>query len=519
MVYPFPLERVTLAGLLAGTAFVAFAGSAAAQQNDEQIARGETLALAGNCASCHTAPDGEPYAGGLPIDSPFGLLYSSNITPHETGIGNYTRDEFFASMRQGTNADGEPMYPAHPYPFYTKMTDEDVDALWAFLQTVEPVENEVEVVALPFPFNVRTGLQAWQAATFEPGRFEPDDSKSEQWNRGAYLVNAVTHCGACHTPRNAIYATEDEYHLEGAVIRGWYAPDISMGDSSAIDGWSEDELVHFLREGESFDLETSYGPMDTVVHGGLSKIPEDAVRAIAVYLQDVEPAEPKEVDLDVPNEFARVGNGERLFVTNCSGCHLRSGEGKPGAAPTLDDNESITTPEPNNPIMTMLNGLPPDEAWGGMPSYLNILNNNEIAQITNYVRTAWSNQAPINATPELVEDLRRESQDVPTWDPWDSMCANLPRSQVDEQLVETIGQVSQDRFTGQEIDELIQTYARRFPDVDAGTALIALSTGYCRHLAQGELDRDDALTRIGEFNSRVAAAIDTEMPSPGGGNN
>lgn len=517
MLYAFPRERTALARALAGTAFIALAGSAAAQ-NDAQLARGELLANAGNCAQCHTAADGEPYAGGLPVDTPFGVLYSTNITPHATGIGNYTRDEFFASMRQGINAEGEPMYPAHPYTFYTRMTDEDVDALWAFLQTVEPVENEVAVVELPFPFNVRTGLRAWRAANFEPQRFEPEDGKSEQWNRGAYLVNAVSHCGACHTPRTATYAVDDRLHLEGAVIQGWYAPDISMGDTSAIDDWREDELVKFLREGESEDLETSYGPMDHVVHQGLAKIPEEDVRAIAVYLQDVEPAQSKEVDLDVPNALARVGNGEQLFVTNCANCHRLSGEGMAGVAPTLDDNESITTPEPNNPIMAMLNGLPPDQAWGGMPSYINILNNTEIAEITNYVRTAWSNDAPINATPEMVEALRRESRDVPTWDPWDAMCANLPRSQVDEQFVETVGKISGDGFTDAEVDELVRTYAERFPDVDAGTALIAIGTGYCRHLAQGDLDRDDALLRIGELNSRLAAVIGTDMPDPGGAN-
>lgn len=505
-----PLERVARVGLTAGTAFIAFAGSAAAQP-DERIARGEFLARAANCASCHSADDGAPYAGGLPVETPFGAIYAPNITPHDTGIADYDRDDFVAAMREGINVDGEPIYPAHPYPFFTKMTDADVDALWAFLQTVEPVENEVEVVDLDFPFNVRAGLRAWQATSFEAGRFEPDESKGEEWNRGAYLVEAVAHCGACHTPRTAFYATDPERRLEGAVIEGWYAPDISAGDSASIDDWSEDELVRFLRAGETDDLETSYGPMDEVVHDSLAHLPEDAVRAIAVYLKDVTPAQPKAVDVD-GGDPANVGDGAQLFVTHCSNCHRRSGDGLAGAAPRLDANSSITTPEPNNPIMAMLNGLRPDVEWGGMPSYGDLLSNREIAQITNYIRTAWSNDAPPNATPAEVGELRRELRETPDYDPWDAMCANLPRSQVDGAFVRTVGDTARDGFTEAEVDELIRTYAGRFPEVEAGTALIAIATGYCRHLAQEELDRDEALARIAAFNTLLAGRIGTEMP-------
>jgi hypothetical protein len=183
-----------------------------------------------------------------------------------------------------------------------------------------------------------------------------------------------------------------------------------------------------------------------------------------------------------------------------------------GVAPTLDDNASITTDAPNNVIMALLSGLHPDPNWGGMPSYTNILDNTEIAEVTNYIRTAWSNDAPVNATPSLVDALRREVRDVPGFDPWDAMCANLPRSQVDEGFIRTVGDVSEDGFTEGEIDDLVRAYAREFPDVDAGTALIAIGTGYCRHLALSDIGRDDALRRIGDFNSRIAAAIGTEMP-------
>ncbi|TCO74448.1 mono/diheme cytochrome c family protein [Chromatocurvus halotolerans] len=487
-------------------------GAAARAQDvsDEQLARGEILARAGNCAACHTADNGEPYAGGRSISTPFGVLNTANITPHSTGIADYTFEDFVASLREGKNASGDAMYPAHPYPFFTRMMDADLEALWTFLQTIEPIDNEVEIVQLGFPFNLRTGVAAWQAANFEPERFEPRDDKSDEWNRGAYLVQAVTHCGACHTPRNATFATDDTRHLEGSVIQGWYAPDISAGDTSVIDDWSVDEILHFLREGETDYLETSYGPMDDVVHESLAKIPEDAVRAIAVYLRDVAPEQAKEPD--DPGGAGRVGDGEGIFIANCSGCHLLSGEGMAGAAATLNNNRSITTLPPNNIIMSVLAGLPPDKDWGGMPSFINVLSNSEIAEVSNYVRTAWDNDASPNATPRLVDSLRSEVRDAPGFEPWSAMCANLPRSQIDSEFITRIGGVSRDGFADPEIEDLVRAYAGRFPEVDAGTALIAISSGYCRYLSEEDVERDDALRRISRFNTRLASVIGDQMP-------
>lgn len=504
------LFRMSLA--TSALAFTLGMGAFAQAQDasDEQLARGERLARAGNCVTCHTADDGEPYAGGRSISTPFGILNTANITPHSTGIADYTLEDFVASMREGKNASGDAMYPAHPYPFFTRMMDADIEALWAFLQTVQPVENEVEIVQMGFPFNLRAGVAAWQAANFEPERFEPRDDKSDEWNRGAYLVQAVTHCGACHTPRDATFAIDDTRHLEGAVIQGWYAPDISAGDSSAIDGWSEDEIVHFLLKGETDYLETSYGPMDNVVHESLAKIPEEEVRAIVVYLQDVAPEQAKEPD--DPGGAGRVGDGEAIFIAHCSGCHLLSGDGLAGAAATLNDNRSITTAPPNNIIMSILAGLPPDNDWGGMPSFINVLSNSDIAEVSNYVRSAWSNDAPPNATPRLVNSLREEVREMPDLEPWSGMCANLPRSQIDSEFITRIGEVSKDGFADQEIEEVARAYADRFPEVDTATALIAISSGYCRHLSDEDVERDDALRRISQFNSRLAPVISEQMP-------
>ena len=514
MVHPLSPAGRARAGLAAGTAVVAVASSAAAQNDAERIARGEYLATAANCASCHTGEDGAAYAGGLPVDTPFGVLYSPNITPHDgTGIGDYTEADFVASMRAGVNGAGEPMYPAHPYTFFNEMTDADVQAIWTYLQSLEPVENQVEVNQLTFPYNIRAGLTAWQAVFHDPStRFEPDETKSEPWNRGAYLVEAVTHCGACHTPRNIAFARDQDRMLEGAEIRGWYAPDISAGDTSQIDAWSVDELTTYLQSGEAADDETSFGPMDEVVHDSLAEMTTADVRAMAVYLKDVRPTEPRELQGSISRDYTAMADAERLYITQCSGCHRRDGEGVPGAAPTLADNSAVTAAKPNNVVMSMLQGLPPRADWGGMPSYADLLSNTEIAEITRYVRTAWGNAAAERTTAKLVGELRLEATDVMEDEPWQAMCSNLPRSQVDGDLVNYIGELSQQGFTDAEITEAVEYYAREFPEVDAGTAILGLSTGYCRHLAQSEPNREEALGMIGEFNGRIAAEIGREMP-------
>jgi len=501
------LAAVAVASAVAGGA----RGTAAQESN--QVARGEYLATAGNCAACHSAEGGEPFAGGRAVETPFGVLHSPNITPHDpTGIGDYTRAEFVAAMRDGINDDGEPMYPAHPYTFYVQMTDADIDAVWAYLQSLTPVENQVEVNQLEFPYNIRAGLRVWQAAFLEDERFRPNADRSRMWNRGAYLVEAVAHCGACHTPRNFAYARDEERMLEGAEIRGWYAPNIAAGDTSVIDAWSVEELVAYLQSGETSDNETSFGPMDQVVHDSLARLRTEDVRAMAVYLKDARPVRSAQVQGSVSMDYAAIASDERMYITNCSGCHRRDGEGVPGAAPTLVNNSAITTDNPNNVVMSMLQGLPPRAGWGGMPSYAEHLNDSEIAQIASYVRTAWGNDAPERATPELVAELRREATDVMAKEPWQAMCANLPRSQVDGALVARVGDVAEDGFTDDEIGQLVRHYAREFPDVDAGTAILGLSTGYCRHLAQAEPSREEALRRIGDFNSRIASTIGRSMP-------
>ena len=223
---------------------IAIAAPTASAQQQDQVKKGEYIAIAADCNGCHTATEGKPYAGGVELKTPFGKLVAPNITQDkETGIGDWSRDDFEKALRQGIGKDGQPLYPGMPYTSYTKMTDADLDALWAYMKTVEPVRRKIESNQLPFPYNVRSSVFAWQALYFEPGRFEPDPSKSDMFNRGAYLVHALTHCSACHTPRNTLGGAVSDQDLKGARVESWYAPNISNDENSIIHDWSKDRLT------------------------------------------------------------------------------------------------------------------------------------------------------------------------------------------------------------------------------------------------------------------------------------
>lgn len=494
-------------------AFAPLPWNTAPAAEGDAAARGAYLAVAGSCESCHTAEGGRPYAGGRALETPFGVLLTPNLTPHPTGLGGWDLATFDRAIREGVNGDDAAMYPAHPYAFFTRMTDADIGALWAFVQGLEPVDNEVEVVQLPFPYDRRLGVAAWRATFFEEERFAPDPARSALWNRGAYLVRAVAHCGACHTPRNVALALREDQALEGGKVRGWYAPDISAGNGSAIDGWSVDRLVTYLREGATDDRVTAFGPMEEVVHGTLSELEEDDYTAIATYLLNTAPPEAREASLAVAS-FPGLSEGRAIYDRLCVGCHQPNGEGLDGAAASLVDNGSILAPQPNNVVMALLGGLAASDSWPAMPAVGSVLSDREVASVTNYVRTAWSNDAVPNATPGLVADLRREVDDVPANQPWQAGCPNLPRDLVDGELVDRVRQVSQDGLGDAEAEALLQTYADRFPDVGMGRAMIALNTAHCRVVNQRRLSHADALQVLGDFSAQIARASATARSEP-----
>src|SRR6478672_9770950 len=236
--------------LFAAIGLAALSGVASAQdlQRFDLIERGRYLAVLGDCAACHTAPGGQPYAGGLALQTPFGKLVAPNITPdRETGIGNWTEDEFVAAMHDGRGRGGKRLYPAMPYPAYTKMTRDDVLAIRAYLATVAPVSNTVIANQLPFPFNIRFAMVFWNWLNFTPGRFQANPQNSAEWNRGAYIVEGAGHCGTCHTPKTLLGGDKTDSPLTGATLQGWFAPNITTDPRKGIGGWTEQDIVEYLR--------------------------------------------------------------------------------------------------------------------------------------------------------------------------------------------------------------------------------------------------------------------------------
>jgi mono/diheme cytochrome c family protein len=373
---------------------------------DDLVRRGEYLARMGDCVACHSVPGGKPYAGGLMINTPFGGIASPNITPDKaTGIGSWTDEQFYRAMHEGVGANGQYLYPAFPFTSFTNVSRDDALAIKAYLFSLEPVNAPRQPNTLRFPFNVRQSLLAWRELFFRPGTFKPDPARSREVNRGAYLVEGLGHCGECHTPRNVLGATEHSQALGGAIVDGWLAPNITSDMRQGIGGWSDDQLAAFLKSGVSPGKGVVFGPMNSVVHDSLQYASDDDIRAIIAYLRTT----PARQQSAAPAVDSSKALGADLYLDNCAQCHQALGVGLPGAVPSLAQNAAVNATAPNDVIMAILNGLTGSGSYGSMPGFAATLDDKQVAELTNYVRTAWSNQGTPNATPELVASLRQNS--------------------------------------------------------------------------------------------------------------
>jgi mono/diheme cytochrome c family protein len=278
---------ITMRALFASACYFAAVGVAFADGQDfDRIERGRYLAVLADCAACHTKPGGAPFSGGLALQTPFGTLVAPNITPdRETGIGDMSDAEFLSSLHDGRGRNGLRLYPAMPYPAYTKMSDDDVLAIRAYLATVAPVSNRVVANQLPFPFSVRLSMLFWNTLNFAPGRYQPNPQKSASWNRGAYIVEGAAHCGTCHTPKTMLGGDKNEQALTGATLQGWFAPDITNDPHKGIGGWSKDDLVQYLKTGAN-NWTLASGPMAEAVTHSTSRMTDEDIAAIAIYLKD-----------------------------------------------------------------------------------------------------------------------------------------------------------------------------------------------------------------------------------------
>ena len=312
-------------------------------------------------------------------------------------------------MRRGVGKDGKYLYPAMPYIDFTKISDADIHALYAYFRTVKPVKEKTKPADMKFPFGVRTGIAAWQAMYFKQGRYVDDGSQTGQWNRGAYLVQGLGHCDACHTPTNLAMAPKEGKALQGNVVDHWFAPNISGDQYSGIKDWSQADLVTYLKTGHNKKNDAAVGPMAQTIDLGLSHLDQDDVTAIAFYLKN------QKVDTAAAPKTARAvtvaekTSGKQIYTEHCESCHGADGRGVNGIAPSLVAVGSTAGAEPQTAIRAVLQGFEPQAQWGVMPSFSQVFTAGEVSDVVNYVRTAWGNNGGGRVDPSLVNSLARYS--------------------------------------------------------------------------------------------------------------
>lgn len=415
----------------AAVAILTVSGTANAGENSfDQIQRGRYLVTVGDCVACHTAPNGEHMAGGQAIPTPFGEIYSANITPDEqTGIGTWEQEHFVRAMQEGINAEGEHLYPAFPYPYFTKVRREDLVAIWVYLNTLEPVDNEVEQPELYWPLGWRQLLAGWKTLFFEPGVYRPDSEKSQQWNRGAYLVEGLGHCGACHTPKNIFGSAKQEEQFSGAELQQWFAPNLTGDFKDGLGDWSKRDIVEYLKTGSNGD-QIAAGLMREVIENSTQYMTRDDLGAIATYLKDLPGSSEKEMSseenlprrepagsLSGEDETSRERDeseqdrfGRALYVDNCTGCHRYDGGGMQDVFPQLRGSPIVQSDNPTSLIHVVLRGArePRTEERPNriaMPAFDWKLTDGQVASLLSYIRGAWGNDAaPVDS--DDVADIR-----------------------------------------------------------------------------------------------------------------
>jgi mono/diheme cytochrome c family protein len=377
----------------------------ARESSHAEIVRGRYLVAAGDCAACHTDEGGQPFAGGRAVPTPFGTIYSTNITPDpETGLGKWTSDDFYRAMHEGVAPGGRHLYPAFPYPWYTKLTRADDDAIKSYLDTLKPVREENKPTKLPWPFSVREVMAGWNTLYFKEGTFRSNPQKSAEWNLGAYLVEGLGHCGACHTPKNFAGAPKRDQAFQGGYGENWYATSLGGDLRDGLGSWSMQDIVQYLKTGANARA-AAFGPMGEVVHDSTQYLDDKDLRAMAVYLKDLPPHE----SAPGSNAATMAGNGSKedadrlargrgVYLDDCAACHMENGEGIAGVFPPLKGNAVVQAKDPETVVHVILSGqktaVTHDNPTGlAMPAFDWKLGNDEIADLATYLRSAWGNTA------------------------------------------------------------------------------------------------------------------------------
>jgi mono/diheme cytochrome c family protein len=384
------------------------------------IERGHELVTLGDCKSCHTVRGGTPFAGGQPIPTPFGTFFSPNITPDaQTGIGHWSAEDFWHALHNGYSKDGTLLYPTFPYTNYTKISRHDADAMFAYLKSIPPAVQPNRQHEIRFPYNHRLLLTAWRFLFFRPGVYESDASRDQEWNRGAYLIEGLAHCSACHEARNAWGAIRSKHDPSGGLVLSWYAPALASPHEAGVQDWTDADIVRLLKTGQvgtasaNSTHASTLGPMGEVVFESLQYAHDEDLHAMAIYLKALPETTPRSSwelqRASAPASVAELSDGQAIYEKQCAQCHGERGEGRFPAAPPLAGNRALMMAHAVDPIRIVLfGGYPPGTTGNprpfGMPPYLTTLNDAEIADVLTYVRTSWGNKSTAVSADEVARN-------------------------------------------------------------------------------------------------------------------
>ena len=477
---------------------------ARADQPGDAVARGKYLATMGDCEACHTAPGGTPFAGGLLMNTPFGKIPTPNITPdQETGIGKYSDAQFLRVFHAGIRRDGSYLYPVMPFPWYAKVRDDDVRAIKAFLFSLAPVHAPRKPLEVSFPFNIRAGLGVWDAVFLKEGVFKPDPAKSEQINRGAYIVEGLGHCGECHDSRNMLGAGAVAKPLQGGEINHWYAPNITADVATGIGKFSDDELFTYLKTGSAPKMGTVVGPMAQTVHESLSKLSDDDLHAMVAYLKSTTP----EAGFRPVQPAGGAAPGYTAYLNHCASCHQLDGRGIANVIPSLVGNGAVKSGGPETVIRVVLGGVEAQGSYGPMPALGIGMTDQEIADATNYVRASWSNDAPATAGPGEVANLRKQNKTY--------LSGTLPGgcpNVVQPELAKAVSAPAvQSPLHATKLDNMVQNPNAHITKVKAAapkasqsSIVNSLTIAYCPIVEKNTgLTQGDRLAQLNQFGERV----------------
>ena len=478
------------------------------------LAKGKYLTTMGDCVGCHQAEGGKPFAGGQYMAMPFGKISTPNITPDwYTGIGYYSDRDFIRLMRGGVLPDGGHIYPAMPYPWYATLPDDDLLAIKAYLFSLPPIHAPRLKNYVWFPFNLRPAIAGYNLF-FIGNAFQPDPRLTAEQNRGAYIVNGLEHCGECHNHRNFLGNTAVALSVLGGPITQWYAPSLRFDPMTGLGRFSDNDIVQFLKQGDSPSMGTVAGPMSETIEKSLSHLSDADLHAIVAYLHTLPPTPSYYGWKHRPDDTALLA-GQQVYLSHCASCHQVSGAGIPGKIPALDGNGMVTATGPQSVIRVVLGGLGARGTYALMPGVGATMTNDQVVAVTNYVRQAWSNMAPMNATPKLVQVIRDDTHTFTNGQRPDG-CPTLDQDQLKSVLADdTNGLEDLLKSTTMpnmlnNVNAIVQKLHSVAPTVSQSDAVNGLTIAYCPIVyADDTIPPDQRAWQLTHFADRLYTQLST----------